>query len=274
MQHIDIFGGLGNQMFQYAFYLSKKKSGCDVIPDISLFSSNKKHLMHNGFELNKIFNLNPSVTFHSSKYSLYLIKFAFKLHLSKLITIDNVYWGYQETLKNSNAYHLYGYWQSQKYFSNAMDVVRSEFVFKNIDHDNLSLSRLLNDDGEHVSVSLHVRRGDYYKFNMKILGSDYYSKAINYFLSRLEKPMFYVFSDDMDAAVEIVEKIGVEYRPVTINVGENSYKDMFLMSQCKHNIIANSSFSWWGAWLNNNKEKIVVAPSWYKDFNCEDWITL
>ena len=92
--------------------------------------------------------------------------------------------------------------------------------------------------------------------------------------SKVHNPRYFIFSDDMEAAKEIAGRLGINYIPVTLNSGVDSYKDMFLMSQCKHNIIANSSFSWWGAWLNNNANKIVIAPCWAKDFNCEDWITI
>ena len=273
-QHIDIFGGLGNQMFQYAFYLSKKEMGYNVIPDISLFRTDKRHLMHNGFELAKIFNLNSSVVFHSSFFSQYLIKLALKLKLRFLISNDSVSLGYRENLKFSKLYHLHGYWQSEKYFNDITDLVRKEFVFKDVDQINLTLSREMNDDSEYTSISLHIRRGDYINYNMKLLGRAYYEKAIDYIKSKVENPKFYIFSDDMSAAIKIVKGMGVTYTPISINTGIDSYKDMFLMSQCKNNIIANSSFSWWGAWLNANKKKMVIAPSWGKDFNCKDWIII
>jgi hypothetical protein len=274
MQYVDIYGGLGNQMFQYALYLSKKNQGYNVVPDISLFRSDKNHLMHNGFELDKLFNLNPSVVFHSSLFSQYVIKIALKLNLSFLISKDNVFWGYQEKLKNSSKLHLHGYWQSEKYFDDVAEQVRTEFVFKNIDQQNMAISQEMKDDSEYTSVSLHVRRGDYVNYNMKLLGKQYYEQSIDYIKSKVERPRFYIFSDDMKAAIDIVKMLDVAYIPISINSGADSYKDMFLMSQCKHNIIANSSFSWWGAWLNNNKDKIVVAPTWGKDFNCEKWIII
>lgn len=274
MQYIDIFGGLGNQMFQYAFYLSKVNKGCEVVPDISLFRSDKKHLMHNGFELGRIFNINPSIVFHSSWISQQLIKIALKFKLNFLITKDNVFWGYQEKLLNSTKYHLHGYWQSAKYFLDVVDQVRKEFVFKNIDQKNLAIAKEMKECRDFTSISIHVRRGDYVNYNMKLLGHDYYEKAIEYVKSKVNHPRFYIFSDDMDAAIEIVKKLDVVYTPITINSGADSYKDMFLMSQCAHNIIANSSFSWWGAWLNDNSNKIVVAPSWGKDFICEEWVTI
>ena len=274
MQHVDIYGGLGNQMFQYAFYLSKLSKGCNVIPDISLFRSDKKHLMHNGFELDRIFYLNHSVVFHSSWISQQLIKIALKFKLDFLITKDNVFWGYQESLLNSAKYHLHGYWQSEKYFIDVANNLREEFVFKNIDPKNLTIAKEMKECHDFTSVSLHVRRGDYVNYNMKLLGRDYYEKAIEYIKSKVDHPRFYIFSDDMESATEIVKKLDVAYTPVMINSGVNSYKDMFLMSQCAHNIIANSSFSWWGAWLNDNSNKIVLAPSWGKDFNCEDWVII
>ena len=274
MQYIDIYGGLGNQMFQYAFYLSKANKGCKVLPDISLFRSDKNHTMHNGFELTNIFNLTPSVEFHSSVFSQTFIRVALKFKFGFLIGGDNVALGFQEQLMNSRKYHLHGYWQSDKYFQGVADKVRSEFVFKGIDQNNLAIAKEMKSSKEYTSVSLHVRRGDYIKYNMHLLGRDYYEKAIEYIKSKVDRPKFYIFSDDMDAAIDIINKFDVAYNPITINSGADSYKDMFLMSQCRHNIIANSSFSWWGAWLNGNPEKIVVAPLWGKDFICEEWITI
>lgn len=274
MQHIDIFAGLGNQMFQYAFYLSKLHMGCAVVPDISLFRGSKDPVMHNGFELKRVFNLNSSVVFYSSFFSKYFIKFALMTNLNSMICRENYYLGYQEQWLRSDKYHIYGYWQSERYFKDVADIVRKEFVFKDIDHHNLALAQEMQDDSEYTSVSIHVRRGDYFTYNLKVLDIDYYEKAVNYIKSKIQKPRFYFFSDDMQAAIEIAGKLGIDCIPVLLNSGVDSYKDMFLMSQCKHNIIANSSFSWWGAWLNNNESKIVITPSWGRDFKCEDWILI
>ena len=261
-------------MFQYAFYLAKLHKGYDVVPDISLFKGNTDPVMHNGFELKKVFNLNPSIVFHSSYFSKFFIKLAVKARLKPLVCIEKYYLGYQEQWVHSNKYHVYGYWHSERYFKNVTEIVRKEFVFKDIDKQNMNLAHEMQDDSEYTSVSIHVRRGDYFIYHLKVLDIDYYEKAVNYIQSKVRKPRFYIFSDDMQTATELAEKLGINYIPVLLNSGVDSYKDMFLMSQCKHNIIANSSFSWWGAWLNNNESKIVITPSWGRDFKCEDWVLI
>ena len=273
-QHIDIFFGLGNQMFQYAFYLAKLHKGCKVVPDISLFKNNTEPAMHNGFELERVFNLNHSVVFHSKYCSQFLIMRAKTHKMNCLFCKDDFNLGYQEDAVKSKKYHMFGFWQSEKYFKDVADIVMAEFVFKEIDQQNAALAQEMQDDSVFTSVSIHVRRGDYISYNFKLLGIGYYKKAVEYIESKVHNPRYFIFSDDMEAAKEIAGRLGINYIPVTLNSGVDSYKDMFLMSQCKHNIIANSSCSWWGAWLNNNANKIVIAPCWAKDFNCEDWITI
>jgi hypothetical protein len=135
------------------------------------------------------------------------------------------------------------------------------------------------------AVSLHVRRGDYVK-NPKTTAThglcslDYYHTAIRYIYETVEQPYFFIFSDDM-AWVKEHLKIDAPCQYVDHNQGKESFNDMHLMSLCKHHIIANSSFSWWGAWLNSSPEKIVIAPNkWFanqnniKDLLPNDWVTL
>jgi hypothetical protein len=120
------------------------------------------------------------------------------------------------------------------------------------------------------SVSIHVRRGDYISIPKnnelyETCSESYYSEAMNLVKAKFPNAVFYVFSDEPEWFRKNV-KVNVPLVYVTHNVGEKSYEDLILMSQCKHNIIANSSFSWWGAWLNDNKNKVVIAPQkWFKD---------
>ncbi len=108
------------------------------------------------------------------------------------------------------------------------------------------------------SVSLHVRRGDYLKIkNINVLDVDYYMKAVDYIKKNVEKPMFYIFSDDLDWCKN---NLGFLNNCNYVDLTQTEIDDLKLMSFCQHNIIANSSFSWWGAWLNQNPKKIVIAP--------------
>ena len=110
------------------------------------------------------------------------------------------------------------------------------------------------------SVSVHIRRGDYAECGISLLGFRYYISAISIINDKVSNPKFYFFSDDITVAKDIAEQMNVDYTIISHNQGEKSYQDMFLMSQCKYNIIANSSFSWWGAWLNTFHDKIVISP--------------
>ena len=161
---------------------------------------------------------------------------------------------------------LIGNWQNEKYFSSFQDSVISHFSFKLPLNaiNSKRLNRILNSN----SISIHVRRGDYVdnigaNKNHGVCSLDYYRKSINYILNKIDNPTFFVFSDD-PVWVEENLKIKGEHEYINGNMGNMSYVDMQLMSNCKHNIIANSSFSWWGAWLNRNTEKIIIAPrQWF-----------
>ncbi len=165
--------------------------------------------------------------------------------------------------------YLVGYWQSEKYFKRIEKRLVKEFNFKNpLNGKNFAVA---NEISQNNSVSIHIRRGDYVtlpyavKMHGNICDLDYYSKAIKIIASKVKEPHFFVFSDDISWAKENL-RIDYPKTYVNFNTDENSYEDMRLMSLCKHNIIANSSFSWWGAWLNRNVGKIVVAPKkWLND---------
>jgi hypothetical protein len=164
-------------------------------------------------------------------------------------------------------YFACGYWQSSKYFSDYEKEIREDFQFiKPLDRKNLSVLKKIEKTS---SASIHIRRGDYVsnsKIN-KVHGTcsiTYYRKAINHLKRKFPNSAFFVFSDDPNWVKENIKINNATY--VDWNQGKNSYKDMQLMSRCKHNIIANSSFSWWGAWLNCNPKKIIIAPKiWFND---------
>jgi hypothetical protein len=178
--------------------------------------------------------------------------------------------------------YLYGNWQSEKYFKNIKDIIIKDFSLKRemTEKTKYFLSKIKKSE----SVSIHIRRGDYVK-NIKtkeyhgICSLDYYKKAIKLTEEKIKNPVFFVFSDD----IEWVKNNLKTKNPLTFVSGNNmpDYEEMVLMSKCDHNIIANSSFSWWGAWLNSNPNKIVIAPKkWYnapvetKDLIPNKWITI
>lgn len=252
-------GGLGNQMFQYAFYLSLKKwhpFSCFI------FDLEESLYCHSGYQLDQITHTH---TIRPGKWYQFV-----KKHLPRLIR-----WTHKVKQTNSLEYReeylqsnflltLYdGYWQSGKYFSSIAEKVKKTFRFReellNFKTHNLTVTLKHKD-----TISIHVRRGDYLNLtdHFGLCNLTYYQKAIDYFSQRLTNPTFIVFSDDIQWAKENILCENAIY--VDWNQGSDSWQDMYLMSQCKHNIIANSSFSWWGAWLNDNPDKIVIAPQkWF-----------
>lgn len=170
----------------------------------------------------------------------------------------------EEVLKKDNAY-ISGYFQSEKYFLDIKDEVIKSFSFnENTKKSGMDLlaQNGVTLDGETVSV--HIRRGDYLKFPGvygNICTEDYYDRAIKYICEQVSNPRFLIFSNDTAWCEEWVKKYPeLDMRLIKGTDEDTGYIDMYLMSLCKHNIVANSSFSWWGAYLNRNSEKLVIAP--------------
>lgn len=270
MQIIWCLGGLGNQMFQYAFYRCLQLENKDVALDLSEF---KDYSLHNGFELTKIFSINinepdyalvDEIKKAAASTSIWS-KIYRKLKLPTRYTVQNDF-NYNPkycNFANTQTKYLEGYWQSEKYFSDYADVIRNDFTFPDIDNSNeLYVTKIQQTN----AVSVHIRMGDYVNHPLHggICTLEYYTQAIEIIKSKIANPMYFVFSNDIEWCKQNLEMSNAVY--VTGNVDENSYRDMQLMSMCKHNVIANSSFSWWGAWLNNNPNKVVIAPSkWFND---------
>lgn len=258
---VSFLGGIGNQMFCYAFYYVLKKRSFLSYVDIDIYPTS---VHHNGFELNKIFR------------SIKLKKWKFYRRLNKIHSILFTKFLFKKIYENSSGHYqklkceiapfivYHGFWQSELYFLNYKNDIKRLFQF---DRSKLTrknehlLCHIINNE----SVSIHIRRGDYL-FNEElgmVCSISYYRKALEIIYDKLNNAIFYVFSDD-PSWVKINFDF-FEYHLIDWNTKNDSWQDLFLMSQCKHNIIANSSFSWWAAWLNNNKDKIVISPKkWYK----------
>jgi len=167
--------------------------------------------------------------------------------------------------KLSGDVYLNGFWQSEKYFKDIREILLKEFSLKvKLSGAAESLKNKISSDEQ--SVSIHFRRGDYVHLASAIAHHgakdlDYYSDAITSIKQFLNDPSFYIFSDDINW---VKENFKIENAPYV--EGLKSHEDLELMKTCQHNITANSSFSWWGAWLNNNPEKKIIAPKqWFKD---------
>ncbi|MFI3240217.1 MAG: alpha-1,2-fucosyltransferase [Bacteroidales bacterium] len=273
MNIVRISAGLGNQMFQYALYLSLREVNPDIVIDISEFKY-RKH--HQGYELEEIFNITPDVASESEVATMvdtsksFIAEIRRKLFGKRNLSGNHLKesdFDYMAGLDKLTNTYFEGYWQSYRYFEDIEQIVREQFSFKKpLTERNRECATKIEAT---ESVSIHIRRGDYTKSRRwhnigSICNSDYYNWAMASINASIPDAVYFVFSDDIQWVRENLNIPNATY--IDWNVGAASHNDLRLMSLCKHNIIANSSFSWWGAYLNNNEDKIVIAPSkWYRD---------
>lgn len=264
---IKVQGGLGNQMFQYALYERMKRSGKNVKIDITSYNTFN---LHNGFELEKVFDLNIDYADELEVFSLIDRSYINELE-------DNKIYNFQENIFQLDNCYLSGYWQNEKYFREMRDIILSTYKFNVYDEKNIKMLEKIEST---QSVSIHIRRGDYllHPDLNNVATREYYINAINIINEKVENPEFFIFSDDINW---VRQNLSIENGTfIDHNSGKDSYKDMFLMSKCKHNIIANSTFSWWGAWLNANENNITIRPQiWMNSAeecddicSCDAWI--
>lgn len=275
MKIIYFYDGLGNQMFQYSFYKKIKKKNKNTYGNLNFYKKNK---VHNGYELKKIFNIDieedkkESIFFNLSIKKNIFQRIIYKILNNLKIILYVEKWGeknIEKIIEKKFIKYYFGWWQSEKYFKDISSEISLEFKFPEFkDEKNIELkNKILNSN----SVSIHIRRGDYQN-NIYLGGLAplfYYEAAIKYILKEVSNPVFYIFSNDAEWCKENL-KIDFPTYYIDWNKGEESFRDMHLMSLCKHNIIPNSTFSWWGAWLNSNPNKIVIAPErWFN--KCLKW---
>ena len=271
---VKLIGGIGNQMFQYAF--GKCLASMLQVPvkfDIVdlLDRSDKLNITYRDFELSvfkakveiasqedlQIFNHNPKNIF--SKLSN-KIKRSF-LKVDKFN--EKAYFVYDPTVLNCSSYTYFeGFWQNEKYFNKCESEIRKDLAFKPLlSKENLTFADTIKSSN---SISIHVRRGDYITNSQAnqfhgVCSVEYYCKAVALIVEKIPNPSLFFFSDEPDWVKQNLQ-FNLPTTYISHNVGKSSFIDMQLMSMCKHNVIANSPFSWWGAWLNNNPKKIVIAP--------------
>lgn len=267
---VNLTGGLGNQMFQYAFgraIATKNNTGLKLHFTNALFNTQR------AYELD-VFNISATIatTKDLQKHGimqnrvinrlLYLFDERYKIQFNKHIVTQKYPYDYNPShLSIKNNSYIQGYWTDERYFKEIENIIRKEFTpKKGLDERN---QKILKQIQALTSVSIHVRRGDYVanKTNIpKFIGLNYYVKSIKKIKSTVFDPVFFVFSDDISWCKNNLSQLLNKVYFIDQNKGKDSYKDMLLMSACKHNIIANSTFSWWGGWLNRNPSKIVLSP--------------
>ena len=278
---IKLFGGLGNQIFQYALgrHLALKNN----IPlFLDTFSGFQDDFYQRNYTLD-IFKIPANIADKNliekinrlqnplgrkDKFQNWLTKNIFQFNP---LFINGKHFQYDPEIFHLQTKFAYvsGYWQTEKYFKEIENTIRQDLTFVNpISSENQDLKAAIQESN---SVCLHVRRllgiaeGKINADGVKFHGSaslDYYSKALNIITQQEQQPHFFVFADEPAWAKE---NIKLPY-PTTFVEGNADFEDLQLMSLCKHHIIANSSFSWWAAWLNANPEKIVIMPkAWFAD---------
>ncbi|MEO9804472.1 MAG: alpha-1,2-fucosyltransferase [Reichenbachiella sp.] len=270
---VKIIGGLGNQLFQYALgrHLAIKNQ-TDLFLDLRAFdhyySLHKYALGH--------FNIKAPVVSKKELQEFSAIKNPYRRFLRKLSNLQSPWRFLKENndgfsiniLNSSGNIYLDGYWQSENYFAGIRPIILEEFkIQSDISDKTKEVKRQMESQN---CASIHIRRGDYIsnKKTNAVHGTcdlQYYRSAMSKLESLTDIDCYFLFSDDIAWVKEnlhsSVKAIYVDHTDASTN-----YEDLFLMSNCKHHIIANSSFSWWGAWLNDYVNKIVIAPTvWYVD---------
>ncbi|PKP45699.1 MAG: hypothetical protein CVT95_08350 [Bacteroidetes bacterium HGW-Bacteroidetes-12] len=302
MNIIRLKGGIGNQLFQYAFGCAQKENEITVKYDISSFEGYRHAFRLKYFNVD-IENENTDLFtktkpfkpwFQGSKnifkkvlkrFSIYFedifyikrkVIYSRKSYDSRLLKVDNKFFD--------------GYWANSKYFQNVLPSLRKDVCIRQefYNYDYSELRKKIEQSTTPV-VSIHIRKGDYlWEENTKIfeeISLDYYYKSLDFIYKRIGEFTLFIFSNDIDWC-----KTNFKYNKTIVFIDDNytleDYHEFELMRLCNHNIIANSTFSWWAAYLNNNSDKIVIAPRiWYANesrqkkherngFIPEDWIRL
>ena len=284
-------GGLGNQMFQYAVgrHLAHINN-TELKMDISAYNYDGPLEYALGpFNVNTSFAGDEEIAKLKEITAGGFEKFVYGLfHKSKMQSKSFVRYNKPDfnpsILRHPDNVYIEGYYNSEKYFIQIEQIIRDEFSFKEAPSGkNKEVADMI---AQSNAVSLHIRRGDYVADPTKhtshgFCGLEYYQRSIEKILGKVDDPTFFVFSDSADWCRENL-KIGHNVVYVDHNNMDTCHEDMRLMSLCRHNIIANSTFSWWGAWLNGNPDKMVFAPKqWFarsdknpKDIIPESWIKL
>lgn len=276
----NLVGGLGNQMFQYA--CARSLSLELNLPLKFRTDTFDAYNAHNGFELARVFGLKLEIASDEELAGLIgwgrsfplsrriLAKRPFSL-LSCKCFLGEPHFRYWSSLRDcaQQGGYLHGYWQSERYFASHAANIRADFTFcDELRGANLRIAHAI---GQRTAISVHVRRGDYVS-NSKTQAAhgtcslEYYLAAIDNLLQRCPGAQLVAFSDDPQWVSQVLQPRYPSMLLVGHNMGKESYNDMRLMSMCQHHVIANSSFSWWGAWLNRSPDKIVISPArWFAD---------
>ena len=263
-------GGLGNQLFQYAMgSMLASNNQCELKLDLSTFETYEWHEYSLApFKIvAKIAGLKECAVSKGQNLSLF-DRIKRKIWNNQSIIIEHNLLFDSSYLNFKGSAYVIGYWQSEKYFSAIENQIRNDFQIT-LPPSQANQNMLDRIKGSNA-VSLHIRRGNYVQIDYvnTVHGTcsiGYYIEAMDLIASKVSNPVVYIFSDDIPWAKENLH-LNFEMVFVDINDAQTDYEDLRLMSACRHHILANSTFSWWGAWLNNNSDKMVIAPKiWFAD---------
>ena len=264
---IRIHGGLGNQLFQYAAAKAlAERHGTTLKLHVTSFAGDTLR----NFDLAK---LNIPLAYASEEEITRLKAHNTFQRMKQRLLPSSLKTFYKEPyfhfdpsfFRLGKEVYLQGYFQSEKYFTSIQSTIRHSFDTTHL--VGSSLLKMAEELKQENSVSIHIRRGDYQNAELLkfhgILAASYYQSAIERIREKLPSARFYIFSDKPAAVKEVFGSFDATI--VSGSVTTNHFEDLYLMQHCRHNVIANSSFSWWAAWLNNNPEKIVISTK--KSFN-------
>lgn len=295
---VNLKGGLGNQMFQYAAgWVLAKKNKTALAVDLRFYSEFNS-LCAKGYTPREysldLFGIHPkrpsalslALTRMSSKKYLIREKIAKSNKFINCLSKSEVSRLFDNNIFNIRSKHFYldGYWQTEKYFKEFRDQIIQLFNFKSTESNEINKT-ILEEMGLHQSVCLHIRRGDFIgNFEHDCVGISYYQKAIEYFREVLKPSIkIFIFSDDIGWCKKNLDIL--DHEAIVVDdayAGRDGFNHLYLMTQFKYFIISNSTFAWWGAWLSKDPFKIVIAPNKWSgntpeqeiDIVPSDWIRL
>ncbi len=285
MIYLYLSGGLGNQMFQYAFARSlQEQTGQEITLCLNHFKNqNVNAYSLNCFDLDKKCRILESESFHyfAAKIRRRLHSLFNKGNKNNTVVLKRSIVNFGSAFEDVSNYKFSsnivvdGHYQSEKWFANCKEIIKNEFSF------NSKPTKKNNDISEKIkatnSVCLHIRRGDYLTprwQHLNVCGYDYFKRSMEYISKNVDNPVFYVFSDNHEEIEWIKENYDFSgYNLEYVDLDNTDYEELYLMHCCKHFIISNSTFSWWAQYLSESQNKIVCAPSVWnkrKGIDCEN----
>lgn len=285
MKIVKIWGGIGNQLFQYALFRDLLSRDQECYMDLSWFNNQTRKFWYPcqlecmGFKLQQ---LPLDSMFNHSEKELEILRLSkskpwlkwilnpvYRILRKEKCKIDCIYektnYDYKEEIYEDKLLYLAGFWQNKKYLENVIGEIKREVHFPK--QDNYEQLNYENEIMNSNSVCVHIRRSDYnFEDFDSVCPDSYYFDAIDYIEGQLNNPKFYIFSNKIDKAKEMFGNNN-RFVYVTANDRMHGLGDLKLMTLCKHNIISNSTFSWWGAALNKNPEAIVILPKLWRRKN-------